>query len=147
MTCPKCGGKPPSSPQHRRMMKVFSVAHDHWPETDGFQPKDSDHLRGFVAVQAGWSTSHTVRFSDGQPEAFNASIATLQAMGRLDGYCEIGYNVESKTITKTVPKSMSFEKMNHKERCAYFQLFEDVIAEHLHVRNCDELLKQAERAA
>ena len=147
MTCPHCGGKPPSDKQHRRMMLVFSLAFTHWPESSSFRPRSMDDLRGWLAVQAGYSKTKTVKFRTAGRE-FEAAYLALRSMQDLDDtYSEIFGDEGQRTITRTVPRSMSYNEMTHKERCAYFPKMEDIISDEIGIKDCNELLEMAKVTA
>ena len=129
------------------MMKIFQCALEHWPHDHPFRAKNFNHLRGFIAVRAGWSKSKTVKFSGGDPGAMEAAYLVMMAMTELDVYADVELSEQHRTITKTVPKSLQFSKMTHGEACKYFPVFQDVIADEIGIKDCDELLRETASAA
>jgi hypothetical protein len=54
-SCPHCGvilEKPRSRNQHNRLFALATAAYNHWPEAHEFRPKNVDHMRYWLTVQA-----------------------------------------------------------------------------------------------
>lgn len=145
MTCPTCGGKNRSTPQHRRFFKLVSLAYEHWPETfSKFQPENSEHLRAWLLCKAGWRTEVSIEFADTQAQN-GAGLTTIGIMKALGHYVWVQRRGDNLIVY--APRSVSYSKMQHKTACAIFDECEKIIANVLCIKDCDELLRQAERAA
>lgn len=145
MTCPRCGDKDRSTPQHRRFFKLVSVAYEHWPETyNKFRPENSEHLRAYLLCKAGWRTE--VSFEMKNRQAINiAALAVKSLMRQMGNYTWVAMKGEALVVY--APKSISYKEAKHREICRVFTDAEDIICDIIGVRNGDELLKEAEKAA
>jgi len=56
-TCPTCGApaRHRSDEHHRLFFAVIKQVFDNWPEHfEQFQPRDAEHLRAWLLIEAGW---------------------------------------------------------------------------------------------
>lgn len=53
--CPMCGNADPfdrSDEHHKLFFAIVKVAFDNWPETHPFVPRDAEHLRAWLLIEA-----------------------------------------------------------------------------------------------
>ena len=154
-SCPHCGcdidNIPRSVPQHRRFFGVISAAYHQWPHDHSFQPDNSEHLRAYLLVAAGWKVQSEVRFSKGSPEAIEAAAITLRAMMKSLGKpVFVTIEMDKKKIIGAMPRSiayMSKQELGHFEACRIFGRVDEIICAALGVESTDKLLEEAKKAA
>jgi hypothetical protein len=141
--CDHCPAKAARSlPQHRRLFGLIRAAHMHWPEAHNFQPQNEDHLRKYLTAKAGHYTVQTIEFGH-MPHSIIRSIAEA-AIAAAGAYAFVKA-VSGKLIVYT-PKSIAFEKLDHKAACRLFDEIGSVIECELGIK-ADDLLRQTEAAA
>jgi hypothetical protein len=135
-----------SLPQHKRMFGLIAAAFHHWPEGHEFEPDSAEHLRAWLLCK----TRHREAADFTIPETDDPVM-----MARLMEFAEALLNVgdDSKfgrwrgsTLRVYTPKSISFEKLNHRDACKLFDEIGAVIETEMGIAP-DELLKQTEAAA
>ncbi len=154
-SCPHCGcdndAPPRSSVQHRRFFAVVAAAFDQWPHDHGFQPEDSEHLRAYLLIMAGWKEQAEVQFSKGDPEAIEAAAITLKVMmKKLGKRVFANVDMDAKKIIGVMPRSIAYmtkQEMDHFEACRIFGRIDDIICATICVESTDKLLEEAKRAA
>jgi hypothetical protein len=140
--CDHCSAKATRSlPQHKRLFGLVKAAHMHWPDAHDFQPQSEEHLRKYLTAKAGHYTVQTIEFGH-MPHGTIKSIAeaTIAAAG---AYAFVRA-VSGKLIIYT-PKSIAFDKLDHKAACKLFDEIGQVIEVELGIP-ADELLRQTEAA-
>jgi len=145
MTCPHCGGKKRSNPQHNRFFKLIDVAYHHWPEKIEFQPDSSEHLRAWLLCKAGYKNVQRIEMQRGKAlsdDALHVLRLTLKAAG------SYAWIVPSNTDYFVIsPQSMRFDKLPHKRACTVMALIDEMLCDIFEIRTTEELLKEHERAA
>jgi hypothetical protein len=143
MRCPRCGSDDRSVPQLRRFFKVVKVAYDYWPERS-VRPTDSEHLRAWLLCKVGWRTEVSVEIEDGQAADVGAQAckSLMKALGH-----HVWVVPRKDALVIIAPRSISFAKADHKTMCKVFADVEDVICREMGIESCDQLLREAERAA
>lgn len=148
-TCPKCGtelgklNKQRSTPQLRRQFAVFKQAYFHWQDGHPFTPKNMDHLRRWLQVEAGrFTIVKTIRVESVDPDKL---AALLTAVLRNSDDDKLFIEADADLIVVKRADSISYEKLGHADACKLF----DEIAAVLHREGMDaeQLLREAEKAA
>lgn len=151
-TCPECGavfdlktkGKARSYPQLKRFHAVIKAAFHHWPTEHRFKPKNQDHLRAWLEVEAGhFEVVKTIRC-----ETVEAShlTALLTAIMRSCDDDKIFVEAEGNVVTVKRALSISYAMLAHLSACALFDQIDHVIKTEIGI-DTDTLLKETEKAA
>lgn len=141
--CDHCPAKATRSlPQHKRLFGLIRAAHMHWPEAHDFQPSNEDHLRKYLTAKAGHYTVQTIEF--GHMHHGTIKMIAEAAISAAGAYAFVKA-VSGKLIIYT-PKSIAFDKLDHKAACKLFDEIGSVIETELGIK-ADELLRQTEAAA
>lgn len=138
--CPMKQGR--SLPQHRRLFGLFRAAYMHWPEKHDFAPFSEEHLRKWLLCKAGHHSVKTLTLADlTATEAVTLLESAFHAAGAYAFIKSTAGRVHIFT-----PKSIAFDKLDHKAACTLFDEIGSVIQCELGIE-ADELLKQHEAAA
>ena len=134
--CPHCGGmlvKPRSIADHRRFFAAISRATAAWPHAHEFQPSDSEHLRAYLLVTAGYHDVQTVDIA----WALNEENPNLLALARLAVEASVtaalsrGDYVFTRPRGDVVeilhPKSLNFQTLSQKEFGPLREACEEII--------------------
>lgn len=141
--CDHCPAKAQRSlPQHRRLFGLIKAAYHHWPDGHEFTPMSEDHLRKWLTAKAGYHTVKTLTLVD---ITSGEAIALLEAAFHAAGAHSFVKATAGKVYIFT-PKSIAFDKLDHKAACSLFDEIGAVIEAELGIK-ADELLKQHEAAA
>lgn len=150
ITCPHCGCDVDvptrSGRQHRRFFKMIAAAYQNWPEAHAFQPDDSEHLRAWLLVKAGWSVSQTFsidKVDDADMPAVSKSLVGIMLGFGRPAWFKVSDNG---TITGHMAKSISYPVMGHQDACRVFSDVESIV-EGIIGASIDDLLKEAKEAA
>jgi len=126
-------------------MKLVSVAYEHWPENyTKFRPESSEHLRAWLLCKAGWITEVSLEMKPGR--VMNNTALAIMSLDRQRGLFS-WVRQRGESIVIFAPRSISYKAAKHREVCRVFQDAEDIICEIIGVRDGDQLLKEAEKAA
>ena len=122
--CPHCGvilTKPRSGPDHRRFFAAIHAAFTNWPESHEFTPRDPEHLRAYLLVQANHVDVAFLPAPEGCAEnpallaLFRLAVeATGAALAKKAGYmdirvCEGGVEIRTpRTINHSVVSQKEF---------------------------------------
>lgn len=127
VTCPHCGGvlskgKPRSVEQHRRFFALIKAAYDQWPETHERQFSSQEELRKWLTMKAGHrEVGASIPLTGMQKER---AMLLAEAAIRAAGSYAVPV-IHGDTLVVFRPKSIAFEKLEHKAAC---QLFDEVEA-------------------
>lgn len=152
ITCPDCGsvfdlaprGKPRSGPQLRRFMSVCQAAFAHWPHNHEFKPKDWQHLRYWLEMQAGYyHVVKTIRCNSVHPQYL---APLLEAVIRTSDDDRQFIEIDGDTVVVKRTDSIAYRKLPHHSACALFSDVDEVIHKELGVHP-DKLLKEERQAA
>lgn len=145
-SCPHCGcalesGR--SAPHLRRYFAMIRAVYDHWPETHRQQFDSVEHCRKWLQMKAGHRDVHTAITLDAMSErdAILTARATLAAAGT---YAEVV--AHRGQLLVLVPRSIAFDKLDHKAACALFNEVDEVIEAETGVSG-SQYLQQTEVAA
>ena len=135
--CPDCGavfGKGRSLQDHRRLFGLLRAAFDQWPEAHVFRPRDPEHLRAYLLVQAQHTDVASIPFPEDCGE--NAAVKTLfrlaveatgAALERKAGF--VDYRVSSSGVEVVTPRSIDFRTIGQKEFGPIREAVESLIEE------------------
>lgn len=146
--CPQCAAKakPRSPEKHRRYLALIKAALTHWPDDHEFRPSTFKHLRQWLQCKAG---HHEVRTFE-LPETDNPVM-----MARMMEFAEALLETQKgtrfgrwrgNTLAVFIPKSIAFEKLEHKAACNLFDEVAAVVEAEVGM-SAETLLREAERAA
>jgi len=147
IVCPDCGsvfrgpkkrGKQRSAPQHRRTFGLIAKAFANWPEQYEFQPRDAEHLRAWLLVQAGYAdVPQTIRCDDENAIRVAGVVRAAFQAAQSNAFVETKGN----RVLIVTPKSMSFDKLPHLHACVIMQAIDELIEDIVGV-SCDQLLRE-----
>lgn len=124
--CPQCGcvfEKARSRPQHNRFMALADACFNHWPESHQFRPRNVDHLRYWLTMQAGrFDVVRHVRVHSVEPEALQALLTSIMAASE---DARLFIDLDGDLITVRKAHSIKFRSMPQRE---FAQLCDDVEA-------------------
>ena len=152
VTCPECGAvfapkatvKPRSYPQLKRYFAVIKAAFHHWPESHQFRPKNADHLRYWLEVEAGhFEAAKSIRCESVEPQILTALLTAVMRTSDDDRQF---VDVDGQLITVKRALSISYPMLAHLATCKLFEDVDNVIKQELGIEP-DELLRQTEAAA
>lgn len=144
-SCPECGAileKPRSRPQNNRLHALVDAAWMHWRNRN-FNPKNREHLRYYLEMQAGhFDVVKTIRVASVPAEKL---ADLLTAVLRTSDDERLFVEADADLIVVRRVKSISFSKLAHKDACKLF----DEISEVLEAEGFDpeQLLKETANAA
>jgi len=148
--CPVCGfhrehvgGKPRSTPQHRRYFSLIRSAFHHWPETHDRQFGDEHELRAWLQMKAGWREVAAQLPIVGLPR--EKVVVIVEAAIRAAGSYALPI-LHGDTMVIFRPKSIAFARMRHLDFCALNDAVEAVIRQETGL-DAEVLLRECERAA
>lgn len=141
--CDQCQAKADRSlPQHKRLFGLVRAAHMHWPEASEFTPFSEEHLRKWLLCKAGHYTVKTLTLADMTTGAATALLETAFHAARAYSFVK-GTAGQVHIFT---PKSIAFDKLDHKAACKLFDEIGAVIECELGIK-AEDLLRQTEAAA
>lgn len=82
--CPECGQRlsnPRNKSRHDLLFALLLPAFRHWPDRDkvDFQPVDTEDLRAWLLIEAGWCTSDEVKFAGGSKKQMIAGLSAFMS--------------------------------------------------------------------
>lgn len=148
--CPECGAvfedkaQRRSVPQHRRFFALCRAAFANWPSSHAFQPRNAEHLRYWLQVQAG----HCVVRKTARIESVDPVKVYNLIKAFLDGASDDALFVElhDNRIVEVQAKTINFDAMGPAE----FGKLKDEVASVIEAEmgiNAGQLLAEHERAA
>lgn len=141
--CDHCPAKADRSlPQHRRLFGLIKAAHMHWPESAEFTPISEEHLRKWLLCKAGHHTVKTLTLAD---MTAGEAMALLEAAFHAAGAFSFVKGAAGRVNIFT-PKSIAFDKLDHKAACRLFDEIGAVIEVEMGIK-ADDLLRRTEAAA
>ena len=141
-SCP-ARAKPRSVEQHRRYFALISAAFHHWPEGHERQFSSSEELRKWLQMKAG----HREIGASIPLTGINKDRAMLLAEASIRAAGSYAVPViHGDVLVVWRPKSIAFDKLEHKAACALFDEVAAVIEAETGVP-ADRLLKEHEGAA
>lgn len=152
INCPHCGalfepkanGKPRSTPQHRRFFGLCTAAFDQWPETHAFRPKNPEHLRAWLEVQAQhFQAVKTIRCNDGDVKRLTAVLTAVLRTCEDD---KVFVEADGQCVIVKRALSIAYDKLPHLQACRLFDDVADVIRVETGIEP-DQLLSDRRRAA
>lgn len=132
MHCPDCGcifkgpkkRRTRSVAQHRRFFGLIGKAFQHWPHSHEFAPRDAEHLRAWLLVQAGYrDVPQTIRCEDADPERLTAVLRASFQAAKSSAFVEC----QGSKVYVVTPKSLKFEKLSHSQACAVMSVVDGII--------------------
>lgn len=105
-----------SRAHHGFVFAFLSEVYAKWPKDHDFQPRDEDHLRGWLIFEAGFIDEQEISFADElAPMDLAYLVRTLVAI--LDVTIKTYYNLEVRNgkLVYQKPKSIAFERMHEAE--------------------------------
>lgn len=146
LLCDHCPAKADRSlPQHKRYFALVRAAYTHWPEAHNFKPDDEEHLRKWLQCKAGHYTTTRIEVPSADPAIM--TLARLAAEGAIKAAKGVAWiKPVDDTLIVFVPKSIAFDKLEHKAACRLFDEVASVIESEMGIK-ADELMKQHEAAA
>jgi len=130
--CPHCGKSdrsPRSGLDHRRLFAIITAAFDNWPEDHHFKPKDAEHLRKWLLVEAGRFDVVTV--DKGPLDLLEAFSIAVQVAHRLNGFVRV--DPEADKLYVDVPHSMDFRRMSQRDFAPVRKAIEQILCAELGV--------------
>jgi len=107
--------QPRSLPHHNFFFAFLEEVYLGWPfETHPFQPDDSEHLRAWLTVKAGYMQMMEFEVPDG-PTVSAAIKVAKGVVFQFSGGRPIWFKVVGHKIFAAWPKSIKFTKMDEKE--------------------------------
>lgn len=150
-TCSTCGGSGKvankrSSAQHRRQFAVFAAAFDMWPEQHEFRPRNAEHLRFWLEIQAGhFSVVLTLRVRSVPPTKLAAVLtAVLTACDHDRDRVFIEADADLIVVKKAA--SIAYTRLPHARACQVFDEISHVLSAEMGV-SAEMLLRETARAA
>lgn len=146
--CPTCGrprdkAKPRSIEQHRRYFCLLKAAFDNWPESHEHQFASVEELRKYLQMKAGHrEVGASIPLTGVRKES---AKLLAEAAIRAAGSYAIPV-IHGDTLVVFRPKSVAFEKLDHKAACALFDEVSAYIEEAIGVP-ADTLLRELEKVA
>lgn len=132
-----------SAPQHRRQFKIFAALHEHWPKSHLFQPRNSEHLRYWLEVQAGHCDVIYTKQIKSVPADKLAALLTAVLSFSKDK--SLFVEVDADQLVVMQARSISYSELPHREACRLFDAIGDVISAETGI-DPEQLLKEADAA-
>lgn len=135
--CPECGyvledakpvprGKPRSYPQLKRFFAIIAAAFEQWRHDHEFRPRNKDHLRYWLEVQAGhFTVDKTIKINNADPDVI---FEVLSAVMSVNEDHKQFIDVDCDLITVKRVHSIAYEKLPHESACALFNEVDAVLA-------------------
>lgn len=135
-----------SLPQHRRLFGLISAAFHHWPGGHEFEPDSAEHLRAWLLCKTRHRETNDFTLPDTDDPVMMARMMEFaEALLDTQKGSKFG-RWRGSTLRVFTPKSISFEKLNHRDACLLFDEIGAVIEAELGIK-ADELLRQHEASA
>lgn len=141
--CPARQGR--SLPQHRRYFSLIAAAHHHWPESHDFQPENAEHLRKWLQCKAGHYTTTRIEVPSADDIIMRLARLSAEAAVKAAGGTAWIKPFDGGLVV-FVPKSIAFDKLDHKAACKLFDEVAGVIEAEIGTK-ADDLLRETEAAA
>lgn len=148
--CPECGcllANPRSISDHRRFFGVIGKAYKQWPESYDFQPRDAEHLRGFLLVTVGYFDVQTIDLR----EIITSKEPSLLVLARLavEASVAAAHKQSDYVVTRPrdvvveiiKPRSLNFHALSQKQFNPIREAVEDLIEAIIGV-SVDQLLRE-----
>ena len=127
--CPNCGcilEKPRSRPQHNRFHALADACFTHWPDHAEFRPRNVDHLRYWLTMQAGrFDVVKHIRVHSVDPTALHAVLTAVMAQS---DDARLFIDLDGDLITVRKAHSIKFKSMPQNEFAKLCDEVEAVIA-------------------
>ncbi len=78
--CPECHQKiphPRNADRHRLFFALLKPTFAHWPESEDFQPIDTEDLRAHILIQIGWKTREEQKFAGNSKKQILAGMTAF----------------------------------------------------------------------
>jgi hypothetical protein len=138
------GGKRRSIDQHKRYFAMIKKVFDNWPHSHEFQPNDTEHLRKWLQVKAGYRTVQEIDTSRTDPQAMKLMEATLRAA--MKATSDYAWTVvHGRKLYVVASRSIAFDKISHGEFCALNDMVAEVIERESGIKVAD-LMRETEAA-
>lgn len=148
--CPRCGAEPRrSKPQNSRYHVLMQAAFDHWPQAHAFQPRNREHLRKWLQVQAGHKVVKRIDAPKGLDVQTLKRFVTMLFQQSADHvFATVIYlrsTSEPIAVELHISKSTRFEELPHREACRLFDDIGNIIKAEIGI-DPERLLKEGEAA-
>ena len=148
--CPECGAvlskpeKPSRSYQQlKRVHALCQAAFMHWPEDHPFRPRNKDHLRYWLEMEAGhYQVVMQKSLRNADPEYIEDLLRGVLKS------CEdnkLFIDIDGTLLTVKRVGSIAYDALSHADACRLFTELDAVL--HLHGMDGATLLRETERAA
>jgi hypothetical protein len=123
---------------------MVRATYHHWPQSHLFRPKNEDHLRYWLEVEAGhFTVTKTIRVRKVEPKEL---ADLLTAVLRTSEDDKIFVDADADLIVVKRANSIAYEKLLHLPACRLFDEVSDIIEAETGIKG-ETMLKEHEKAA
>ncbi len=109
-TCRQVVPHPRSYERHKVLFALLKPALYYWPESETFQPNDTEHLRARLLVQVGWRDSEDLHISGAGNSRKRTMDLTLAFLNRKRPKPPVHWEQLADGIRVFWPRSVSYNK-------------------------------------
>ncbi len=139
---------PRSAPHHRLFFAAISEAFNQWPESHSFQPDNSEHLRAWLLVKAGYREKPLATRIEGDvPSASLMADFVERVVAVTMGTGKYGFAVvHGEHLIVLTPRSIAWEELEQNDFNVVSQKVSDVLKAEVNM-SLDDFKREAGEAA